>query len=173
MPKRPAAAADPMNASVRRSCEKLEETLAGSPAFQRVDKNFYVVRQGSAYVYILIAEWGIDRALVRFVAQLVRGVELKGDLAAKLLRLNARMRFGAFGFVKDDSCITFSHTLLGGETLDKDHILATLRDVALVADEYDDKIIAECGGQTMQQILEETALNSLKDHLEHRGWGEA
>jgi len=162
-----------VNDATRLSCATLEHVLSSSPAFQRIDKNFYVVRQGSAYVYILVVDWGEDRALVRFVAQLVRGVDLGPDLAMKLLRLNARMRFGAFGFVRDGACVTFSHTLLGGETLDREEILATLRDVALVADEYDDQIIEEAGGQTMQQLLEESALSALKSELEHRGWGEA
>ncbi|GAC1351664.1 MAG: hypothetical protein NVS3B20_18050 [Polyangiales bacterium] len=162
-----------MNDATRLSCATLEHVLSSSPAFQKVDKNFYVVRQGSAYVYILAMEWGEERSLVRFVAQLVRGVDISPDLSMKLLRLNARMRFGAFGFVRDGACITFSHTLLGGETLDREQILATLRDVALVADEYDDQIIEEAGGQTMQQILEETALSSLKKELEHKGWGDA
>jgi hypothetical protein len=162
-----------MNDATRASCAKIEQVLGQSPAFQRVDKNFYVVRQGSAYVYLLVSDWGEDRALVRFVAQLARGVEIDPDLALKLLRINARLRFGAFGYVRDSSCITFSHTLLGGETLDDDEILTTLRDVALVSDEYDDQIVEEAGGQTMQQLLEESALASLKGELEHRGWGEA
>ena len=162
-----------MNDATKLSCATLEHALSHSPAYQKVDKNFYVVRQGSAYVYILAMDWGEERALVRFVAQLARGVDMSPDLAMKLLRLNARMRFGAFGFVRDGQCVTFSHTLLGGETLDREHIFATLRDVALVADEYDDLIIEEAGGQTMQQILEESALSSLKSELEHKGWGEA
>ena len=171
-----------MNEHARRSCAKVEQVLSHSPAFQKIDKNFFVVRQGSAYVYILVVEWGDERALVRFVAQLVRGVEMSPDLAMKLLRLNSRMRFGAFGFVRNASlkggddpgdCVTFSHTLLGGSTLDEEEILATLRDVALVADEYDDQIIEEAGGQTMQQILEDSALSSLKEQLEHKGWGDA
>jgi hypothetical protein len=161
-----------MNDASRRSCAKIEDILGESPAYQKIDKNFYVVRQGSAYVYLLVSDWG-ERSLVRFVAQLARGVDMGPDLAMKLLRLNARLRFGAFGFVRDGACVTFSHTLLGGETLDKEEILATLRDVALVSDEYDDVVVAEAGGQTMQQILEETALASLKGELEHRGWGEA
>ena len=161
-----------MNEALRKSCATVEQVLSASPAFQKIDKNFYVVRQGSAYVYILVVDWG-EQALVRFVAQLARGVDMNPDLAMKLLRLNARMRFGAFGFVRDGQCVTFSHTLLGGETLDPEEILATLRDVALVADEYDDQIIEDAGGQTMQQILEDSAMTSLKAHLEHKGWGEA
>lgn len=162
-----------MNDAVRRSCAVLEQVLSVSPAFQRIDKNFYVVRQGSAYVYIMVVDWGNDRALVRFVAQLARGVDMNPDLAMKLLRLNARMRFGAFGFVRDGSCVTFGHTLLGGDGLDSAEVLATLRDVALIADEYDDQIIEEAGGQTMQQLLEESALKALQGELEHKGWREA
>ena len=162
-----------MNDATKRSCATLEKALSQSPAFQKVDKNFYVVRQGSAYVYIMVMDWGEDRSVLRLVAQLVRGVDLSPDLAMKLLRLNARMRFGAFGFVRDGACVTFSHTLLGGDALRRDELLAALRDVALVADEYDDLIMAEAGGQTMQQLLEQSALSSLRDHLEHRGWGDA
>ena len=94
----------------------VEETLAGSPAFARVEPRFYVLRQGTAYVYIHVLPWEPDRALVRLVAQLARGVEMTPDLAIKLLRLNARLRFGAFGYVKEGSCVVFGHTLLGGET---------------------------------------------------------
>jgi hypothetical protein len=162
-----------VNEAVRRSSALLEQVLSHSPAFQRIDKNFFVVRQGSAYVYIMVVDWGNDRALVRFVAQLARGVDMSPDLAMKLLRLNARMRFGAFGFVRDGACVTFGHTLLGGDGLDSEEVLATLRDVALIADEYDDRIIEEAGGQTMQQLLEESALKALQSELEHKGWREA
>ena len=162
-----------MNDSSRLTCATVEHVLSHSPAFKKIDRNFYVVRQGSAYVYVMVVDWGEDRAIVRFVAQLARGVDMTPDLAMKLLRLNARMRFGSFGFVRDGACVTFGHTLLGGETLDREEVLATLRDVALVADEYDDRIIEEAGGQTMQQLLEESALNALKGELEHRSWGEA
>jgi hypothetical protein len=162
-----------VNDATRLSCATIENVLGQSPAFKKVDRNFYVVRQGSAYVYLLAVDWGDERSLLRFVAQLASGVEMTPDLAMKLLRLNARMRFGAFGYVRDGRCVTFSHTLLGGETLDREDIVTTLRDIALVADEYDDRVIEEAGGQTMQQILEESALSALKSELEHQGWGEA
>src|SRR5574341_548754 len=98
-----------MNEASRKSVEKIEEVLGQSPAFQRIDKSFFVVRQGSAYVYLLVSDWN-DRSLVRFVAQLARGVEMNPDLAIKLLRINARLRFGSFGFVRDGNCVTFQHT---------------------------------------------------------------
>ena len=55
----------------------------------------------------------------------------------------------------------FIHTILGGDTLDADELLATLTDVAILADEYDDKIIDKHGGQTMHELLEEAAMNRI------------
>ncbi len=140
---------------------RIEETLASSPAFTRVEPRFYVLRQGSAYVYIHVLGWEPDRALVRFVAQLARGVEMTPDLAIKLLRLNARLRFGAFGYVSQGSCVVFAHTLLGGETLDADEITTALRDLSMLADEFDDRIVEEVGGKRMQDLLDASATAAL------------
>src|SRR3954466_997240 len=92
--------------AVRVTCERVEELLGASQAFRRVDDRFYVVRQGTAYVYVHVLPWGGDRALVRFVAQLARDVDMTPDLAIRLLQINTKLRFGAFGFVKQGSCIT-------------------------------------------------------------------
>jgi Putative bacterial sensory transduction regulator len=143
--------------AVRVSVARVEETLAGSPAFTRVEPSFYVVRQGSAYVYIQILPLEPDRALVRLVAQLARGVEMTPDLAIKLLRLNARLRFGAFGYVEQGSCVVLAHTLLGGETLDPDEITTVLRDLSMLADEFDDRIVEEAGGKRMQDLIDASA----------------
>jgi hypothetical protein len=85
------------------------------------------------------------------------------DLAIRLLRLNATLRFGSFGWVRDGSCVTLQHTLLGGPGLDGDELLATLRDLAVLADEYDDRIVADAGGQTMQEIVKEHELAAMRD----------
>jgi hypothetical protein len=151
--------------AVRATCERIEELLGSSHAFRRVDDRFYLVRQGSAYIYINVLAWGGDRALVRFVAQLARDVEMTPDLAIKLLQINARLRFGAFGFVKQGSCVTLQHTLLGGSALDGAELLATLRDVATLADEYDNHIVAEAGGRTMQSLLEEAEMIAMRDSV--------
>src|SRR5690606_35147018 len=105
--------------------------------------------------------FGVDRALVRVVAQLVRGVRMEASLATELLCLNAQLRFGAFAYEPSEGIVLFSHSVLGGETLSGDELLTTLTDVALVADEYDDKIISKYGGQTMHDLLEEAALERL------------
>src|SRR5262245_59998304 len=122
--------------AVRVTVARIEETLADSTAFTRVEPRFYVVRQGTAYVYIHVLPWEPDRALVRLVAQLARGVDMTPDLALKLLRLNARLRFGAFGYVSQGSCVVFVHTLLGGETLDAEEITTALSDLSMLADDF-------------------------------------
>ncbi len=136
----------------------IERTLSDSPAYRKVDERLFVVKQGSAYVMINCVELVGGRSMVRCVSQLVRGAQLSGDLAMELLRLNAHLRFGAFAYDPDGSLILFIHSILGGETLDPDELLATVSDVALIADEYDDAICRKYGGQTMRDLLEEAAL---------------
>jgi hypothetical protein len=143
--------------AVRTTVARIEEALAASPAFTRVEPRFYVVRQGSAYVFIHVLPWEPDRALVRLVAQLARGVEMTPDLAIRLLRYNARLRFGAFGYVAQGSCVVFAHTLLGGETLDGDEITTADRDISMLADEFDDRIVEEAGGKRMQDLIDASA----------------
>ncbi len=146
----------------------IEETLGDNPAYRQVDKRLYVVKQGSAYVMINILPLDSDRAIVRCVAQVVQGIKLGCDLARQLLELNAHLRFGAFAFEpsrKDDDpdggLILFSHSILGGSTLDAEELVATLSDVALIADEYDDKLADEHGGQRMSDLLAEAALEHI------------
>lgn len=139
----------------------IEKTLQTSTAYRKVDDRLYVVKQGSAYVMINVVPWGEDKAMVRCVAQLVKGAELHADLAMQLMQLNAHMRFGAFALDPTDKLVLFVHAILGGTTLDPDELLATVSDVALISDEYDDKIVAKYGGQRMRDILEETALERI------------
>jgi hypothetical protein len=152
--------------AVRVTVARIEETLAASTAFTRVEPRFYLVRQGSAYLYIHVVDWEPDRALVRLVAQLARGVDMTPDLAIKLLRLNARLRFGAFGYVAQGSCVVLAHTLLGGETLDADEINTAVRDLSILADEFDDRIVEEAGGQRMQDLIDASASAALFSDLD-------
>ncbi|MBW2456106.1 MAG: hypothetical protein JRI68_16425 [Deltaproteobacteria bacterium] len=150
---------------------QVEEVLSNSPAFAKIETHFYVVRQGSAYVYVHVLPWGDDRAIVRLVAQLARGVEMTPDLALRLLRINARMRFGAFGYVERGACVVLSHTLLGGPTLDRADLLSALRSLAVTADEYDDHIVDEAGGKRLQDLLDDHASATLLNDLTVKdGW---
>ena len=152
-----------MNPAEVASALVIEESLSRHGTYRKVDERLYVIKQGSSYVMINIVAIDNDRAQVRCVAQLVRGVRMDGDLAVQLLHLNAQLRFGAFSFDPVDDLVLFSHSILGGPTLDKDELMITLTDVALVADEWDDKIIQKYGGQTMRDILEDAAIERLLD----------
>ena len=159
-----------MNAAAKKSSQLIEKTLGSSPAFKKIDEGLFVVKQGSSIVMINVLPWKADRAVVRCVAQLVKGVTMEVPLALQLLEMNALMRFGAFAYVPAGDVIIFSHTLLGGETLDPEELTTTIRDVAIVADEYDDRIAARYGGSTMQDLLEESVIEhfrsgSEKDHF--------
>ena len=160
-----------MNAAAKTSCQIIEKTLGKSPAFKKVDEGLFVVKQGSSIVMINVLAWNADRAVVRCVAQLVKGVTMEVPLALQLLEMNALMRFGAFAYVPAGDVIIFSHTLLGGATLDPVELTTTIRDVAIIADEYDDRIAACYGGQTMQDLLEESVIDHFrtahdkKDHF--------
>ncbi len=148
-----------MNASERTTCEVIESTLGQNRAYRKIEDKLYVVKQGSSYVMINVVPWSTDRAIVRCVAQLVKGVRMESALALQLLRLNSVLRFGAFAYVRDGELVLFLHSILGGDTLDPAELVATIRDVALIADDWDDKIIERFGGQRMQDLLEETALS--------------
>ena len=152
-----------MNPAEVASALVVEETLGKRGTYRKVDDRLYVIKQGSCYVMINIVPWEEDRALVRVAAQLVKGVRMTGELAEQLLHLNLQLRFGAFAFDPADSLILFIHSILGGPTLDGAELLATLTDVALIADEYDDRIIQTSGGPTMRELLEEAALERLLD----------
>jgi hypothetical protein len=151
-----------MNA-VAASSSHIERALGKSPAFRKVEDNLYVVKQGSSYVMISVVPSGpksrlTERALVRVVAQVVAGVRPEGSLFRQLLILNSQLRFGAFAYVPDGDLILFAHSILGGEGMDPKELVATVHDVALVADEYDDRIVARYGGARMQDVIEESAM---------------
>src|SRR5438046_1635064 len=134
------------------TCALIEKSLGTSSAFRKVDPGLYVVKQGSSYVMISVMASGPkkDRALVRVTSQVVSGVRPEPSLFRQLLILNGTLRFGAFAYVPEGEIVLFTHSLLGGNTLDANELLAAVHDVALVADGYDDRIVARYGGRRMQ-----------------------
>jgi hypothetical protein len=141
----------------------IERTLKDSAAYRKVDEQLYVIKQGSAYVMINVVPWGQNKAMVRTVAQLVKGCRMNGELAQQLLVLNTHLRFGSFAWEATENVILFTHTILGGHTLDPDELIATLSDVAMIADEYDDRLMEKYGGQRMLDLLEEAAFERIMD----------
>lgn len=152
-----------MNPAEVATSHLIEKTLSRSPAYRKVDDSLYVIKQGSAYVMINVVAWGKDRAMVRCTAQLVKGLGIDTKLALQLLELNSYLRFGAFAWDPQQETVLLVHTILGGATLDTDELMATLRDLALIADEYDDKLMKKYGGQRMLDLLEEAAIERIMD----------
>lgn len=152
-----------MNDAEKESAALIEETLSEHGSYRKIDERLYVIKQGSTYVMINIVPWADDKALVRCCAQLVRGVTMEEDLAVDLLHLNGQLRFGAFAYEPGERIVFFLHSILGGASMDRNELLATLTDVAIIADEYDNQIIEFYGGQTMTDLLEDQALINILD----------
>jgi len=152
--------------AVAASCAHIEKALGKSPAFRKVEDRLYVVKQGSSYVMISVIATGPkggtdERAVVRVVSQVVSDVRPEASLFRQLLILNGQLRFGAFAYVPEGNLILFCHSILGGDTMDVRELVATVHDVALVADEYDDRIVARYGGARMQDVVEQSAMSHL------------
>lgn len=150
------------SAAVKATSARIEELLGESPAFRRVDEGLFVVKQGSSLVMISVHPWNRNRAVVRLVSQLVKGVNMEVPLALELLELNALVRFGAFAYVPAGDVVLFVHTLVDRELTDGDEFIDTIKDFAIIADEYDDRIAARFGGQTMAEILEESVVEHVR-----------
>jgi hypothetical protein len=163
----PTSKAPPVNAAVRATSQKVEELLSESGAYRKVDEGLYVIKQGSTLVMVSVHPWKQTHAVVRLVAQLVKGVTMEVPLALELLELNSILRFGAFAWVPAGETIIFCHTLADREVTDAEEFLTTVRDFALVADDYDDRIAARYGGQTMEEILEESLVAHMQRGPEH------
>ena len=157
MPERKARA----HAAVQAASQKIEKMLGSSPAYRKVEDGLYAVKQGSSMIMIKVHTWK-DHALIRLVAQLVKGVSMECMLAVELLQLNAVLRFGAFAFVPEGQAIVLCHTLLDRDLGDKEEFTQTIRDFAFVADEYDDRIAARYGGQTMEDLMEESVIARMR-----------
>jgi len=143
--------------------QRVEAAFQGNAAFRQLDKKAFVVKQGSTLVMLHVSAIDEERAQVRCIAQLVKGVELTPELAYELLALNTRLRFGAFAVAAGRGLVLITHSLLGGETLDPEELASTISDLALVADQYDDEIIERFGGQRMQDLLEASEIGKLFD----------
>jgi hypothetical protein len=146
------------SAAVRRASQRVEELLSKSPAYRKVDDGLYVIKQGTTLVMVSVHAWRQTHAVVRLVAQLVKGVSMEVQLALELLEINAVLRFGAFAFVPAGDVILFCHTMADRELSDEEEFMSTIRDFTIVADDYDDRITARYGGQTMQELLEESVV---------------
>jgi hypothetical protein len=141
MPERKARA----RAAVQAASLKIEKMLKDNPAYRKVEDGLCAVKQGSSMIMIKVHPWK-DRALIRLVAQLVKGVSMEC----------------MFAFVPEGQAIVLCHTLLDRDLGDSAEFKETIRDFAFVADEYDDRIAARYGGQTMEDLMEESVIARMR-----------
>jgi hypothetical protein len=156
-----------LHPAVRTASQRVEKLLAKSPAFRKVDEGLYVIKQGSTLVMVTVHPWK-SHAVVRLVAQLVKGVRMEAGLALELLELNSILRFGAFAYAAENAVVLFCHTMADRELTDEAEFMETIRDFAYVADDYDDRIADRYGGQTMRDLLEESVVEQVRHaHEDH------
>src|SRR5687768_8588667 len=86
------------SAAVRKASQRIEQVLSKSPAYKKIDDALFVIKQGSTLVMLSVHSWRQTHAVVRLVAQLVKGVSMEVPLALELLEMNAVLRFGAFAY---------------------------------------------------------------------------
>ncbi len=119
---------------------------------RRSPDGLYLFKYGSTVVMMNLLEDELG-TYVRCASTLLKDFELSCDLMARLLRLNAEVRFGAFLLLGDDT-ISFAATILGDD-LDYEELRQTLEYVARTSDEYDDILQSQFGGKRASDILRE------------------
>jgi T3SS (YopN, CesT) and YbjN peptide-binding chaperone 1 len=135
----------------RRVAEYLPEFF-DDPFHDQENGHFYV-RYGSTVLEVSVDPYGPKEAVVKIMSYCVQGATVEVELLKSLLELNHNLALGAFSVVGDD--VFFSHSLFG-RTLEARDLLGAIAAVADVADEYDDRIAAQYGGQTALERIQDT-----------------
>lgn len=144
----------------------VEEALSHHRAFEKVDDFLFIVKQGSTMISIRVMEMG-RHIVVRFNGHLLKNVQPTFEMAMKLLGLNAVLKFGAFSYVPHGDLVLFSHTLLGGETLDEEEVITGIEEVAETADKWDNKFGDLYGGSTMEEVVDKGDLDAVISDIEN------
>ena len=129
-------------------CLGLAKEVFGESINIMDDRPGFSLVAGSTLVTAFVIPWGDDGATLQAYAPVVTGAEMNLELAMFLLHENDDMRFGAFS-VNTDGTIYYNYNVVAG-TIDKEEFRATILAVVATADEYDDRIVAKWGGQTVR-----------------------
>jgi hypothetical protein len=108
------------------------------------DNGAITISFGSTQVMVVVREFTNDDVIIECMANVVTGATISPELMRFLLRKNAEIHFGAFGLLFDDT-IVFSHAL-NGANMNSNELLTALHAVSVIADHYDDEIVAMAGG---------------------------
>jgi hypothetical protein len=139
----------PAQAKVNDQLKKLLPRI-GLGNFVEVEPGHHMCRRGSTHVDVRVIDFG-GRVAVRSVAPVAIGSNICPDLMKFLLNRNAGFLFGAFG-IDLQGVVIFSHTIMAS-SMDVEELGSSVSMVLRVADDYDDQIVAQWGGKTMQQTV--------------------
>ena len=123
--------------------------LFGEVNVTQMDDTF-ALQEGSTFVYLRTFPIGEKQAGVEVFSYVVIDVAVTEALMRYLLTYNLRLMFGGFGLALDDAgkgAVVLTHTILGNG-MDRVELYASVSAIARVADDLDDKIVAQFGGQT-------------------------
>lgn len=128
------------------------EEIFGKTVEQVDDKPIFMLARGSAAASVGVFPLGND-AVVTVRAWVVFGPEVTIELCQLLLRENARLHYGAFGLAGDqDICFRYS---LVGSSISCESLKAAVETVLETADDFDDIIQAQFGGQRAMDVVRE------------------
>jgi hypothetical protein len=125
------------------------------PDYVEFEDGRFTVQEGSATISITIRPWHEGDSAVEFTSQLVTGGTIDEKVMRWLLEKNVELHFGALGLLFDDT-IVYSHTLPGCD-LSRKEFEATIRTVSMIADHYDDELMAMTGGTNGPAAVEQVA----------------
>lgn len=134
--------------------EKVTTFLKQSyPDYVAFDEYTFTIKRGSSQVMVVVRPYTEDDTIVEFISNVVYETNVNPDLMYFLLRKNTELHFGGFGLLFDDTVI-FSYSI-AGKNLDENEFRTALNSVAIIADYYDDEIIAQFGGKRAQEVSAE------------------
>jgi hypothetical protein len=120
------------------------------PAAEDFGDGSYALSHGSSSVIIVVRPYTETDTMVEVMAQVVTSATMSADVMHFLLRKNAELHFGAFSLLFDDT-IMYSYSV-AGSTLDANELEAAVTSVAVIADHYDDEIVAMAGGKRAADV---------------------
>jgi hypothetical protein len=131
---------------IQKTTEKVQSVLhTHYPDHVQFDNASFSIDAGSSRVMIIIRPFTDADTCIECMATVVSGATINEELLRFLMRKNAELHFGAFSLMFDDT-ICFAHSI-AGKNADDNEIITSIQSVALIADHYDDEIIAMAGGK--------------------------
>ncbi|MFN4769867.1 MAG: T3SS (YopN, CesT) and YbjN peptide-binding chaperone 1 [Candidatus Kapaibacterium sp.] len=122
------------------------------PEYMNFGNGVYAVSRGSTRVMIAVRAFTPEECMVEVTAHVVTGADMSPELMKFLLRKNAELHIGGFGLLFDDT-VVFSNSITGTH-MDRNELITAIAAVAVIADHYDDEIVALAGGKRASDITE-------------------